>query len=215
MSDTDIFSLNACYLSTDNTCSENQNAEIRRLLPNIDTSCVGTTGATGCSPTDILSGLRTLQSGEDNSNKTRSVQINSYYGKKYSAQNYILKIIGLMVAIVASLWAVGIYAPTIPSWILSTLMSLTIGICSIIIIFKTVDMSNRNKFDYDQYDTKMKNLPPIAPANDGTTPTTSATQYSYGNFGKHCQDSNCCPKFFTFNAAAGYCSFNPLTPTAA
>ena len=159
----------------------------------------------------MLARLRSLQSSEDNSNKTRSIQINSYYGKKYSAQNYILKIIGLMVAIVASLWAVGIYMSFIPSWILSSLMSLTIGVCSIIIIFKLVDITNRNNFDYDQYDTKMKNLPPIAPANDGTPSTSSATQYSYGNFGKHCQDSTCCPKFYTFNASAGYCSFNPIT----
>jgi hypothetical protein len=208
MSDTDIFSLNACYLSTDITCNANQTAEINRL-------CVGATGCDSSDTISVLSRLRTLQSMEENSNKTRSIQINSYYGKKYSAQNYILLIIGLMVAIVAGLWAIGIYVPTIPSWILSSLMSLTIGICSIIIIFKSVDMSNRNRFDYDQYDTKMKNLPPIAPANDGTTPsTTGATQYSYGNFGKHCQDNACCPKFFTFNAAAGYCSFNPLTPTA-
>jgi hypothetical protein len=119
-----------------------------------------------------------------------------------------------MIVIVAGLWAIGMYVPTIPSWILQALMSLTIGICSIIIIFKSVDITNRNKFDYDQYDTQMKILPPIAPANDGTTPATSAAQYSYGNFGKHCQDSTCCPKFFTFNPAAGYCSFNPLTPTA-
>jgi hypothetical protein len=202
MSDTDIFSLNACYLSTDISCNANQTAEINRL-------CVGSTGCNQSDPVSVLARLRSLQSSEDNSNKTRSIQINSYYGKKYSAQNYILKIIGLMIAIVASLWAVGLYTTIIPSWILSSLMSLTIGVCSIIIIFKSADITNRNKFDYDQYDTKMKNLPPIAPANDGTP--ASATQYSYGNFGKHCQDSACCPKFFTFNAAAGYCSFNPIT----
>ena len=203
MSDTDIFSLNACYLSTDITCNASQTAEINRL-------CIGATGCTINDSTSVLARLRTLQSSVDNSNKTRSFQINSYYGKKYSAQNYILKIIGLMVAIVAGLWAVGIYLPSIPSWILSSLMSLTIGVCSIIIIFKSVDMNNRNKFDYDQYDTKMNNLPPIAPENDGITPTGSS-QYSYGNFGKHCQDSTCCPKFFTFDPAVGYCSFNPIT----
>ena len=204
MSDTDIFSLNACYLSTDITCNATQIAEITRLCK----------GSTGCNPNEsvsVLARLRSLQSSENNSNKTRSIQINSYYGKKYSAQNYILKIIGLMVVLVASLWAVGMYVPTIPSWILSSLMSLTIGVCSIIIIFKLVDITNRNKFDYDQYDTKMKNLPPIEPANDETTPSTTGAQYSYGNFGKHCRDSACCPKFFTFNAAAGYCSFNPIT----
>ena len=90
-------------------------------------------------------------------------------------------------------------------------MSLTIGVCSIIIIFKSVDITNRNKFDYDQYDTKMNNLPPIASTDDGTTPSVVGSQYSYGNFGKHCQDSTCCPKFFAFNASAGYCVFNPIT----
>jgi len=204
MSDTDIFSLNACYLSTDISCNANQTAEITRLCA----------GASGCNPNEsvsVLARLRSLQTGVNNSNKTRSIQINSYYGKKYSAQNYVLKIIGLMVVIVAGLWVVGLYTTTIPSWILSSLMSLTIGICSIIIIFKSVDITNRNKFDYDQYDTKMKNLPPIAPTDDGTTPSAVGSQYSYGNFGKHCQDSVCCPKFFTFNASAGYCSFNPIT----
>ena len=208
MSDTDIFSLNACYLSTDISCNTLQNAKINSLTSK---SCVGSTPeCTSDDKTSILATLRGLQSTEENSNKTRSVQINSYYGKKYSAENYILKVIGIMVSIVLGLWAVGIYVPSIPSWILTTAMSLTIGICSIIIIFKTADMTNRNKFDYDQYDTKMKNLPPIASANDTSTPQ-SGKQYSYGNFGKHCQDSNCCPKFFTFNPAAGYCTFNPIT----
>lgn len=213
MSDTDIFSLNACYLSSDISCNTMQNKEIQRLLGQ-HASCIGSTG--GCEPYDMINiknELSLLQTAEDANAKTRTFQLNTYFGKKYSAQNYLFKIIGIAVAIVAGLWIIGMYATFIPEWVITTLISLTIGICSIILIFKLADISNRNNFDYDQYNANMKNLPPIAPT-DGALPASSGGQYSYGNFGKHCQDGACCPKFFSFNAASGYCSFNPLTPSA-
>jgi hypothetical protein len=207
MSDTDIFSLNACYLSADISCNTMQNSKINEL---VSKPCVTTNACNSEDTLYVSNKLKQLLTIEDKLNKTRTIQLNSYFGKKYSAQNYVLKIIGLMFFIVAGLWAIGVYVPSIPSWILQLLVSMTIGICSIIIIFKSVDITNRNKFDYDQYDTKMNNLPPIDDPIYGDN-VSIGKQYSYGNFGKHCKDNKCCPKFFTFNPSVGYCSFNPIT----
>lgn len=212
MSDTDIFSLNSCYLSSDVSCNTVQYNEIKRLLGN-SASCIGSTGlCTSDEMINIKNGLGLLQTAEDSSAKKRTFQLNTYFGKKYSAQNYIFKIIGIAVAIVAGLWGIGMYATFIPEWIITTLISITIGICSIIIIFKLTDMLNRSNFDYDQYNANIKNLPPIAPIGEAAA-AAKGGQYSYGNFGKHCQDGECCPKFFSFNATSGYCSFNPFSPT--
>ena len=143
----------------------------------------------------------------DLANGNRSLQINTYYAKKHKAQNEVIKIVGIMGLIVFLLWLVGSYFVSIPSWIISAGMSLTIGVCSILIIFKSVDIANRNNFDYDQYDTKSNNLPPLDTATQAAL-KAGGQQYSPGNFGKHCQDNSCCPKFYSFSPSLGQCSFS-------
>jgi len=143
----------------------------------------------------------------DLANGNRSLQINTYYAKKHAAQNEVIKIVGIMGLIVFLLWLAGSYFVSIPSWIISAGMSLTIGVCSILIIFKSVDIANRNNFDYDQYDTKSNNLPPLDTATQAAL-KAGGQQYSPGNFGKHCQDNSCCPKFYSFSPSLGQCSFS-------
>ena len=143
----------------------------------------------------------------DLANGNRSLQINTYYAKKHKAQNEVIKIVGIMGFIVFLLWLVSSYFVSIPSWIISAGMSLTIGVCSILIIFKSVDIANRNNFDYDQYDTKSNNLPPLDTATQAAL-KAGGQQYSPGNFGKHCQDNSCCPKFYSFSPSLGQCSFS-------
>ena len=115
-----------------------------------------------------------------------------------------------MVIVVVIMWAIQTYTTYIPEWIISTGMSLTIGVCSIIIIFKSLDITNRSKFDYDQPISNMKNLPPID--EQGALYSSSDQQMKSSGYGKSCQNGECCPKFFSFNPSLGYCSFNPFTP---
>jgi len=153
-------------------------------------------------------------------NQQRLVKVNSYYGKKYSAQTKILKTIAIMVFCVIAIYAIRVYTDFIPDWILTTSMSLVIGIFIINILFQSVDITNRNNMDYDLYDTNLSNLPKLAsePGTSatgagagGTMSTTTSSQMSYGGGRGHCNDQQCCPTFYTFNPTLGYCSLNPFT----
>ena len=147
-------------------------------------------------------------------NQQRLVKLNSYYGKKHSAQTKILKSIYIMVILVVAIYAVRVYFDFFPEWMLTTAMSLVIGSFIIYILFQSVDMTNRNNMDYDLYDTNLKNLPKLDSISSGgaggTMETSGSMQMAYGG-GKGCHNQQCCPTFYTFNPTLGYCSINPFT----
>lgn len=216
----DIFSLNGCYLTaTDSdvgTCTTEEKKTAKTLLGSGTAyNAIATDGTLTSGGFDVRDELAVLlaKAGVENSqlniaNKKRTTQINTYYAKKHTAQNYILKVIYIMVIVVVILWAINTYVPSIPEWIISLAMSLTIGICSIIVIFKSVDISNRSTFDYDQVITSMKNLPPID--KTGALYSSAEQQMKSSVFGRNCQNGECCPTFYSFNPSLGYCSFNPI-----
>jgi hypothetical protein len=154
------------------------------------------------------------------SNQQRLIKLNSYYGKKHSAQSNIVKSIYIMVILVIAISVIRIYfADYIPDWILTMTMSLVIASFTINILFQAVDITNRNNMDYDLYDTNLSNLPSLA-SDPGTAATgtgaggivsgTSSTQMSYGGGKRGCHNQQCCPTFYTFNPTLGYCSLNPF-----
>jgi len=227
---TDIFSLNSCYLI--NNCTNQQLNAIKGKMSSTTTYETTTCTNSNISNTDnpecitlqncnhtthqnILNQLQELNEATqtENINKTRLLQINTYYGKKRLAQNVILKTIATMIIVVIALWLVGEYFPIIPSWIVSLSMSITLAVCSLIIIFKASDMSHRNNMDYDTYDIPMsKDLPPtsnntLSGAQKDISSSSSSTNTIGGN---HCKDNACCPKFYTFNSSLGYCGLNPF-----
>jgi len=220
----DIFSLNGCYLTTSasspySACTVSELKIAKELLGSghNDYNKIDNNGVISNETNSIAikSALAVLQANADASNatldianKTRTSQINTYYAKKHTAQNYILKVIYIMVIVVVILWAIKTYVPSIPEWIISLAMSLTIGICSIIVLFKSVDISNRSTFDYDQVITSMKNLPPIDAQN--ATYSSAEQKMKSNGFSKSCQNGECCPTFYSFNPSLGYCSFNPV-----
>jgi hypothetical protein len=223
----DIFSLNGCYLDSPISCSSEQLCNAKTLLGygnnnRIQTEGDGTCsiqGATGQNAINVRNELSIIQatavkdaSAISEKNTKRSVQINTYYAKKHDAQNYILKVIYVMVLVVAIMWAVQTYTSILPDWFFSAGMSITIGVCSIIIIFKSLDITNRSNFDYEQKISSIKNLPPLGTQDSPYSPSdqASAQTTAYNKFGKSCQNGECCPKFFSFNPSLGYCSFNPF-----
>jgi hypothetical protein len=223
----DIFSLNGCYLDDDivSACGQVKLGIMKNLLSgdNINKNKITkdpTTGSYGIidgnkqSVRNALSVLQAKAVKEEadlkEKNTKRNLQINTYYAKKTEAQSYVLRVIYIMVIVVVIMWAVQTYTTYIPEWIISTGMALTIGICSIIIIFKSLDITNRSTFDYDQPISSMKNLPPID--EQGALYSSSDQQMKSSGYGKSCQNGECCPKFFSFNPSLGYCSFNPFTP---
>ena len=224
----DIFSLNGCYLSLKNerpfnSCTAQQLKNAKTLLSSDTTSEVNTVATaliTDAGTIENIDDAKIIKSSLTNmettalneKNTMRSIQINTYYAKKRTDQNYILKVVYIMVLVVAIMWAVQTYTNILPDWFFSAGMAITIGICSIIIIFKAADISNRSNFDYDQKIGSMKNLPPLGTQDSIYTPDeqTGAQSNSYNQFGKNCQNGECCPKFFSFNPSLGYCSFNPF-----
>jgi hypothetical protein len=229
---TDIFSLYSCYPAS---CTNEQLIAIKGKMLSTTTyetttctnsdisntnepNCITLKNCNDATKKDIKNQLNELKEQQEatqteNINKTRLLQINTYYGKKRLAQNVILKTIATMIIVVIALWLVGEYFPIIPSWIVSLSMSITLAVCSLIIIFKASDMSHRNNMDYDTYDIPMsKDLPPTSnntlSGAQGDISSSSSSTNTIG--GKHCKDNACCPKFYTFNSSLGYCGLNPF-----
>ena len=154
-------------------------------------------------------------------NQKRLIKLNSYYGKKNSAQTNILKSIYIMVILVIAISAIRVYfADFIPDWILTMVMSLVIASFIINILFQSVDITNRNNIDYDLYETNLSNLPKLesdlvaatgAGAGGTVLTSSSSSQMSYGAGKRGCHNQQCCPTFYTFNPTLGYCSLNPFT----
>ena len=149
-------------------------------------------------------------------NQKRLVKLNSYYGKKHSAQTNILKTIYIMVILVIALYVVRVYFDYFPDWVITLTMSLVIAAFIINILFQSVDITNRNNIDYDIYDTNLENLPKLASSPDegdvdGVMLNSKTAQMTYGGGGKGCRNQQCCPTFYTFNPTLGYCSINPFT----
>lgn len=220
----DIFSLNGCYLDSDivTTCGQDNLSIAKTLLDATNNAKItGSEGSYTIAEADkgsIRNALSRIQAEAvrdaaalNEKNKKRSIQINTYYAKKQTAENYVVKVIYIMVLVVVILWAIQMYTNVIPEWILSAGMSITIGVCSIIIIFKSLDITNRSTFDYDQKITSIKNLPPLGTQDSPYTPTEQASGQQSSSFNsKSCNNGECCPKFYSFNPSLGYCSFNPF-----
>lgn len=213
---TDIFSLSSCYLK--NTCTADQLTEIKNKsviwggsYTPTDSGCITAKSCDVATQLKILNHIRADESTTENINKSRLLEINTYYGKKRLAQNAVLKTVGIMLISIMILWLIGEYFPIIPSWLLSLSMSMTLAVGSLMIIFKTADMSHRNNMNYDTYDIPtFGNLPQIKPVS-GTQGSISGLGSSTNLIGgKHCTDNSCCPKFYTFNSSLGYCGLNPF-----
>jgi len=227
MANNDIFSLSSCYLNS--SCTADQLTEITNNSASwTDISYVAVSGgaadntnacitatANKCDAATkltILNNIRADESTTENNNKSRLLEINTYYGKKRLAQNAVLKTVGIMLISIMILWLIGEYFPIIPSWLLSLSMSMTLAVGSLMIIFKTADMSHRNNMNYDTYDIPTSgNLPQIKSVLSGTQGNISSGSSSSSSIGgKHCSDNSCCPKFYTFNSSLGYCGLNPF-----
>ena len=142
---------------------------------------------------------------EEQNNKMRLVEINSYYGKKYSAQNEIIKISIVVCVISLILWFIDSkeFLP-IPSFFFSLLISIVITVGAIVIFYKCYYLIIRSRIDFDQIDFNVKSssLPVInlnnGAGNSGTTGTDN-----------HCMDGACCPPGFAYNNSLNGCIFSP------
>jgi hypothetical protein len=152
-----------------------------------------------------LSEERLEQIKQEQINKTRSVQINQYYAKKYSAQNEIMKIIIFTCVIVLILWIIDSkQILPIPSSFFGFVIASILTISIITIFFKCYYIVIRNNYDFDEFDLTVnpEKLPPIFP----TDPREMNKTETSINTGLTCMNNECCVYPFSFNNYTGYCS---------
>lgn len=144
----------------------------------------------------------------EKNNKMRLVEINSYYGKKYSEQNKIMKIVIIVCVIVLILWIVDSkQLLPIPSFIFTILISLSITIGALIIFYHCYYLILRNNVDFDQidFDIPISKLPKIdttlASRPGGANGLT-------GSGAGSCTNQECCPPGFAYNSELNYCTLS-------
>jgi len=143
----------------------------------------------------------------EQNNKMRLVEINSYYGKKYSEQNQIMKIIIFVCVIVLILWFIDSkQLLPIPTFIFTILIGLSITIGIFVIFYKCYYLIIRNNVDFDQidFDIPISKLPKI-----DTTLVRGLTGSSSGASGSNfCTNGECCPPGFGYNTELNYCTLS-------
>jgi predicted RND superfamily exporter protein len=144
----------------------------------------------------------------EQNNKMRLVEINSYYGKKYNEQNQIMKTVIIVCVVVLILWFVDSKQYLkITSFIFTILISLSITIGIFVIFYKSYYLIIRNNIDFDQidFDIPISKLPKI-----DTTLASSLTSSSASGSGSSniCTGSECCPPGFGYNTELNYCTLS-------
>lgn len=100
--------------------------------------------------------LRLNELKDENNNKLKMVEINTYYGKRYKAHSGLMKlliVIFILIIIIVLLHKNGILPDSISSALI--LLILLLGIFGV--LYKIWDMSIRNNMNYDEYDIPYNN----------------------------------------------------------
>jgi hypothetical protein len=119
-------------------------------------------------------------------NKLRSVEINTYYGKRYSAHSHLMKMIIIMcilIIILAVLANRGILPPNL--YVFLTGIILIIGI--VLIGRQLIDLSNRDNMNWDEYNWYFDKGKAPKDTSDG-----SSNNNPWGTPSITCIGSACC-----------------------
>lgn len=142
---------------------------------------------------------------DDKNNKQRLVEINTYYGKQYSAHAGIMKTIVIMcipILIVSILANIGI----IPNNITMLIIAIILIIGFISIGSQIIDISNRDNMNFDEYNWYFNTS--NAPANN-TTPANPSDPWKPPTI--TCIGQQCCDANSTYDPVANICVLNPVT----
>lgn len=136
-------------------------------------------------------------------NKLRLVQINTYYGKRYSAHSKLMKTIVLMCV---PLIILGVLANKgiLPSNIYVVLSGLVIVIGLLIIGLQIVDISNRDNMNWDEYNWYFDQE--SAPTeNDEVAEDTAESNDPWETTPATCVGSACCYDGSTYDEVQNIC----------
>lgn len=145
-------------------------------------------------------------------NKLRMVEINTYYGKQYSAYKDIAKNIVylcILVLIVVILGKKGILPPNI----YITLNGLIITIAAIIIGRQVIKLSNKDNINYDEYNWYFNKDAAPPPPNTSSSSESSSDPWSMPTIA--CVGSTCCDQTqgFTYDSTQNMCILTNTTTT--
>jgi hypothetical protein len=145
-------------------------------------------------------------------NKLRMVEINTYYGKQYSAYKDIAKnivYICILVLIVVILGKKGILPPNI--YITLNGMIITIG--AIIIGKQLIKLSNKDNINYDQYNWYFNKAAAPVPPVASSSLSSSSDPWSMPTIA--CVGSTCCDeaKGFAYDSTQNMCILTDTTTT--
>ena len=145
--------------------------------------------------------------------KKRLAEVNNYYVKKYHAQSEIMKIIIVACVIVLILWYVSSsQLLPIPSFVFTLLISITIAISSVVIVYYSYDLSMRDEIDFDQYNYGKKSLklPPLKILSPSEYNTRKGNAPGATDISCAADGTACCPAGFAFKPSsagnAAYCT---------
>jgi hypothetical protein len=154
---------------------------------------------------DILEGelneaKRRFNAIQDQKNdKLRLVQINTYYGKRYNAQTDIMRTIVYACVIIFVLLLLRNKFGVLPNNIFILLVGLVLTIAIARVIYRIIDISNRDNMNFDEYNWKFdKNA---APMNINADPSAKVPW----TYGITCIGSQCCDTNSEFNTEKNIC----------
>jgi hypothetical protein len=159
---------------------------------------------------ELKESKRRLQLLEDEKyNKLRMVQVNTYYGKRYSAHASIMKTV-VFVCVPILILTILMNSGILPQNIGALLIAILIMIGIIAILYQFVDLSKRDNMNFDEYDWHFnaKDAPTDITATSGNAendPWATATSV--------CMGSQCCTVDSTYNAEQNICVPNTTTTT--
>lgn len=145
---------------------------------------------------------------DQQTNKLRMVEINTYYGKRYNAHTKIMKIIvvGCIPIILLSVLASkGYILPNIYAFLIG-LIIVTIGF---LLVYQLIDISNRDNMNWDEYSWKFNKT--TAPAPSMVDPHIQVN-VPWSMPAILCVGSSCCSAGSTYDSVSNTCMPNVITP---
>jgi hypothetical protein len=148
--------------------------------------------------------LRALEA--EKNNKMRSVEINTYYGKRYNAHAFLMKTVVftcIPIIVLSVLYNKGL----LPTNIYNFLTGIIIIIGSVIIGLELIDMSNRGSMNWDEYNwyfDKSKAPLPDETITDGSDNTTSNSD-PWETPTVTCMGAECCYVGSTYDETTNRC----------
>lgn len=138
----------------------------------------------------------------EKNNKIRLIEINDYYGQKYSEHSSLMKYIIFMmipIIIISFLFNKGLLPKSI-FYILLVIISI---IGSVFIIYRLLSIWNRDNMNYQEYSWSfnVKNAPSVINNSDSNKDPWSSNNSSIGT----CIGDNCCASGMTFDKNTNQC----------